>query len=299
MKKILNKYLVVTVVAVSLIACNSKKEENWVSLLDKDLSQWQIYLSYALTDSFKFVAPLDESGNPIPPIGYGKNERNVFSVLEENEELVLRISGEIYGCVFTKADFRNYHLRLKVKFGELKWTPRLEKAKDSGILYHSIGECGVDGWLSWMLSQEFQVMEGGTEEGNSGDYWPIAGSQIYIKADKPENERNYFYDSNASLMAFGHGGIQGVCRTIDYTNPPNEWTTLELICYEGKSLHIVNGKVAMALQDSRYWNGTESLPLIEGKIQLQSEAAEVFYKNIQIKMIDKMPEKYEHLFVIE
>ena len=291
-KKQIQGSLLILIAVGLFLSCNTKEEEKWVPLLDKGLSQWRTYQSYELADSFKVIPPLDEKGEPVSPVGYDKNEKNVFSVAEENGELVLRISGEIYGCLFTKEEFQNYHLRLKVKFGEQKWSPRLNKAMDSGILYHSQGECGVDGWKSWMLSQELQVMEGGTPEGNTGDYWPIATSQLKIRASVPEGETNYFYNPDAPLVSFGHGGIQSVCRAQDRTSPKGEWTTVELICYEGKSLHIVNGHVVMALKDSRYWNGTESLPLVKGKIQLQSEAAEVFYKEIEIKTIKQVPEEY-------
>lgn len=44
--------------------------------------------------------------------------------------------------------------------------PRLNKAYDSGLLYHSRGECGIDGWLTWMQSHELQVIEGGTMDGS-------------------------------------------------------------------------------------------------------------------------------------
>ncbi|MEO6674094.1 MAG: family 16 glycoside hydrolase [Ginsengibacter sp.] len=96
---------------------------------------------------------------------------------EENGGPVLRISGEIYGCIFTKEEYENYHLRLKVKWGEKKWTPRKAKLKDSGICYFSQGECGKDYWRAWMLSQEFQIMQG-----HMGDYWNIANSAIDVRA---------------------------------------------------------------------------------------------------------------------
>jgi Domain of Unknown Function (DUF1080). len=65
--------------------------------------------------------------------------------------------------------------------------------------------------------------------------------------------------------------------------PKYEWNDIELICYEGKSLHIVNGNVVMALSNLRYLDNGKTKPLVEGKIQLQSEAGEVFYKDIEIK----------------
>jgi len=163
------------------VSCARKGEQTseWRALLDKDLSQWSIYQSYELKNGYRGSAPTDAEGNEIAPIGYDKNLKHVFSVIEEDHAPVLRISGEVYGCVFTKEDFKNYHLRLKTKWGALKWEPREDEPLDSGILYHSQGECGVDYWRSWMLSHEFQVMEGCI-----GEYWSISCSRANVHAQK-------------------------------------------------------------------------------------------------------------------
>jgi Domain of Unknown Function (DUF1080). len=85
----------------------------------------------------------------------------MYLVIQDGDEPILKVSGEVYGCVFTKESYRNYHLRLKMKWGTQKWEPRLNKSLDSGILYHSIGECGADYWRTWMTSHEFQLIETG------------------------------------------------------------------------------------------------------------------------------------------
>ena len=281
-------------VSIFFTGCENKQDQGWTALLDKELSQWTVYQSYEKMNPNGKPVP-NEDGSIPEPIGYDINKENVFSTVEENGELILHINGKVYGCLFTKESFRNYHFRLKYKFGTAKYEPRLDKALDSGILYHSQGEPGVDYWNSWMLAQEFQVMEAGTDEGVSGDYWPIANARIEIKADNARGK--YHYNPDASWIGVGSRTGVGHCYAIDdFTTPDNGWTTMELICYEGKSLHIVNGDVAMALQNSSYWNGTESIPMVEGKIQLQCEAAEVFYKDIQIKPIQELPEKYAKLF---
>jgi len=41
--------------------------------------------------------------------------------------------------------------------------------------------------------------------------------------------------------------------------------------------NIVNGHVVMILRNSRYVEDGKIIPMTRGKIQLQSEAAEVFY----------------------
>ncbi|KAA6304954.1 hypothetical protein EZS27_043395, partial [termite gut metagenome] len=111
-----------------------------------------------------------------------------------------------------------------------------------------------------------------------------------------KDNTTYIYNQEADLLGFGAKNQGGHCAAANYTNPSSEWTTLELICYEGRSLHLVNGKVAMALENSSYWTGAESLPLVEGKIQLQCESAEVFYKDIQIKEISELPATADILF---
>jgi len=286
------KALSVFTIAIILYGCN--QEPAWTPLLDKDLSKWDMYLSYSFKNDYNGEVPRDENGLEIKPVGYNKNENNIFSVIDEGGTNVLKITGEIYGCVFTKEDFENYHLKLKVKWGTKKWEPRLDKLMDSGILYYSQGECGGDYWRSWMLGQEFQVMEG-----HMGDYWSIATSGIDIRAFLPEGDMmNSVASDKRPFISFGGASKSaGFClRSADYESPANEWTELELICFGGKSLHIVNGHVVMILQNSNYIKDGQSVPLINGKIQLQSEAAEVFYKDIMIRNITELPMEYAAYF---
>lgn len=277
--------------SVALLSSMNKPDE-WVPLLDKDLTQWETYLSYRHRPGYDGNIPKDSLGAPIQPVGYNKDSTHVFSVLNESGGPVLRVSGEIYGCLFTRKSYENYHLKLQVKWGSQKYEPRQNKLRDAGILYHSIGEAGVEYWRSWMLSQEFQVMEG-----HMGDFWCQANSAIDIRSFPSEGMMNCVADEKQPFSTFKKGGNFYCMRSGNYESPSGEWTTLELICFEGKSIHIVNGHVVMVLKDSRYIkpDGKE-VPLTSGKIQLQSEAAEVFYRDIRIKPLTSMPKEYEGLF---
>lgn len=275
-----------------VISCTPAKDEGWQNLLDRDLSQWETYLSYQHKNDYNGNAPVDDQGVIINPVGIVPNNTQVFTMTEENNEPVLKISGETYGCIYTKQEFENYHLKLQVKWGEQKHTPRVDKLKDSGILYHSQGKPGVDYWRAWMLSQEFQIMEG-----HMGDYWNIASSAIDIRAYQHEGMMNSIASHTQPFRAFGTGAEQGFClRSENYESPANEWTTLELICFEDKSLHIVNGHIVMVLKNSHYVKDGNSFPLTKGKIQLQSEAAEVYFKNVQIKPLTELPATYTVFF---
>ncbi len=277
-----------------LINTSFMPPKEWTKLLDKNLSKWENYESYRHKVGYKGQVPADANGKLIPPIGYNKNEANVFAVVMQNGEPVLHISGEIYGCIYTKQDFENYDFKLKVKWGSKKWVPRLTEPWDSGILYNSQGPAGIDYWHSWMLSQEFQVSA--HENGNSmGDYWCIANSQADIRADYSPNKDSLKYDPKGEMVTLGNGK-HFVQASGNYESPHGEWTELELISFGGKSLHIVNGHVVMALSNSSYKEGNQRKPLTHGKIQLQSEAAEVFYKDIMIRKITEIPSKYASYF---
>jgi len=99
------------------------------------------------------------------------------------------------------------------------------------------------------------------------------------------------------LIPFGKGGVSGFCmRSANYENAPGEWNTIELISFNGNSLHIVNGHVVMILRNSRYVEDGKTLPLAKGKIQIQSEAAEVYYKDIKIRNLQSLPDEYSQYF---
>ncbi|MEO8018780.1 MAG: family 16 glycoside hydrolase, partial [Pseudomonadota bacterium] len=160
----------------SLTASAADQASDWKPLLDANLSQFDVYLSYR---GDQIMSVLKGSALPdLKPVGLNPPGQSVFTVIQQAGKPVLRISGEIYGCVTTKQEFSNYHLRASFKWGEKKWEPRLTELKDSGILYHSRGDFGVDYWKSWALSQEFQVIEHGI-----GEYWTQATSAFDIRAN--------------------------------------------------------------------------------------------------------------------
>ncbi len=278
---------------ILLALTSTTRAAEWTDLLDQQLSQWDTYLSFRHDPNYKGREPVDATGKKIQPIGYRKDPAGVFSIFEDQRKLVLRVSGEIYGCLFTKQEYANYRLKLKVKWGSAKWPPRQDKLRDTGILYHSNGPAGVDYWRAWMLSQEFQIMEG-----HMGDYWCIANAAIDIRAYLPEGSMNSIASETQPYLPFGaQPSLSGFClRSENHESKPGEWTELELVCFEGKSLHLVNGHVVMVLKNSRSMTADTATPLTKGKIQLQSEASEVFFTDIKIQRIDALPGEYEHLF---
>jgi len=74
---------------------------------------------------------------------------------------MIRISGEEWGCITTNEEYENYWLITEFKWGEKTFAPRLNNARDCGILLHSQGDDGASGGI-WMHSIECQIIEGGT-----------------------------------------------------------------------------------------------------------------------------------------
>ncbi|MDA0196906.1 MAG: hypothetical protein O2951_18025 [Bacteroidetes bacterium] len=58
------------------------------------------------------------------------------------------------------------------------------------------------------------------------------------------------------------------------------------------AVHVMNGVVNMILTNSAYLKDGKLVSLIKGKFQIQSEGAEVFYRNIQIRNIDEIPAEF-------
>ena len=122
-------------------------------------------------------------------LGLNTDPERVFSVTKEDGKPALRISGKKFGGISTQQSFKNYHLQLEFKWGKLKWHPKRNAKRDSGLLYHAVGTHGADGGF-WMRSQEFQI-----QEGDCGDYW---GVQVVLLMCRPLNKaKNGLYISRA------------------------------------------------------------------------------------------------------
>ena len=265
-----------------LTGFTSSRKDKWIPLFNgRDLSGWDTYIGPDLNDSGKAISE---------PIGLNKDPRKVFTVVNVNGENLIRISGENWGAISTVQEFENYHLQLQFKWGELKWGQKKNKNRDSGLLYHSVGKYGAD-YGAWMRSQEFQI-----EETNTGDYWGVAGGMADIPVTK-KSETEYDYDPRGAFITFKEGGKQGrrCFKSSAAENPTGEWNTLDLYCWVDTSVFVVNGTVVMILYHQKQLENGQALPLTRGKIQIQSEGAEVFYRGIQIQSIKELPPAFDKL----
>jgi len=270
-------------VLISAEGLSQVTQENWIQLFNgTDLHMWDTYLGPHFGSGVNW-----DNIREKPPVGTNKDPKGVFTIVELDGEKVLRISGEGWGGIFTKEPFENYHLQLQFKWGDLKWYPREKTTdkRDSGLLYHGIGTHGEDD-LFWLKSQEFQI-----QEGDCGDFWGVGGTIIDVRAKLGEDGKTYSYDPQAPLLTFSKQSEFGrhCKKNPDAENPSGQWNTLELYCFKGTSVHLVNGRVTMVLENSRHRVDGQEVPLTKGLIEIQSESAEVYYRDIKIRSINGIP----------
>jgi hypothetical protein len=175
---------------------------------------------------------------------HGKNNdvEKAFSV----EDGILHFAGESMGYLCTTGSYKNYYLRVVFRWGEKKYAPRENAPRDSGVLYH-FAETAEDGL--WPVSVECQV-----QENDCGDYFLVGGTTL-SSPNSPEGESHR------------------VVRTANFEKPAPEWNTIEIICVDNASEHYVNGQKV---------NEAYNISVSDGKILLQLEGAEIFYKTVDL-----------------
>ena len=233
-------------------------QDGWVQLFNgKDLTGWDTWL------------------NKLPgenePIGLNKDPLGVYKV----EDGAIHISGQVFGALTSQREYENYHLRVEFKWGEKKWPPRENAVRDSGVLYHCVGPHGAAGG-NWMRSQECQV-----QEHDCGDYYSVAGGIVDVEAERVGEKKNQLKHTKGGELVVGHKAR--IIKSEDHEKPTGEWNVIEVIADGGTCTHVVNGVVVMVMTNSRQVVEGKEVPLTQGKIQLQSEGAEVWYRKVEIK----------------
>jgi len=177
--------------------------------------------------------------------GTGKNNDSLHIFQFEND--VLHVSGEKFGYISTEKSYSNFHLTLEFKWGEKKYPPRENRPRDNGILYYV-----VDSDRVWPRAIECQV-----QEGDCGDFWLIDSVTLVIDGVRSQSTKN-----------------TRVIKKKDNEKPTGEWNRLEIIAQDGKCTHIMNGVVVN--------EGTDA-SIRSGRILVQSEGAEIYYRKIEIE----------------
>ncbi len=213
-----------------------------------------------------------EGKNNLPPEIF-KVENGNIHVLDQPEPLVSQPNGYLA----TNEEFRNYVVRVEYQWGTKKLpVPRHPEGlpRDAGLLYHVSGNDTV-----WPLCIECQI-----QERDTGDIWllPNNGANPSVTATI-----NPAITGTANAYTFMPGGTvatmtrqrQRLMHDASYDNPTG-WNVVEVYATEDSAVHVVNGRVNNALAEIRLPTGG---PMTQGRVALQEENNEVFYRNVSIK----------------
>jgi hypothetical protein len=282
-----------TFLLCSMAVFSQELTNKWTSLLTQDGRNFNTYIGIPHT-SLASLPGWDKGDGMVTgtPLGLNNDPLHVFKIEMVDNQPVLHISGEIFGGYSTKKEYGNYHLKVEFKWGEKKYEPKLTAKRDNGILYHGKEPHGQF-WKVWLRSPEFQV-----EEGGMGDMFFLAGVSADVHSrlkDSTNQKSGWIYDPAAPSHTFASWGTPaGFLSHLkgDFEKANGEWNVIELYCFGDKAVSVVNGHVVMVAENLRtaLKDDSASSPLIDGHIQFQSEGAEAYYRNIQIRKLDKMPD---------
>ena len=230
------------------------------------------------------------------PIGLNRDTTHVFSVVEEDGAPALLANGRIWGGLLTRKSYGNYHRRLQYTWGRNQWMPI---PRNNGVLYHSNGPYGAF-FGTFMQSLEFEIvphhvgMLVTVAQSTPGKLFDgihqNVSAKVAVGQDKgiPYPWRRYMPGSAAKPVA---GSAFNVDAHSDPEKPIGEWNTLDLYVLGDRSVHVVNGVPVLAAEGlaTRAGPGKPSHPLTHGRIQLQSEGAETYFRNIRIEPIGRLP----------
>jgi hypothetical protein len=180
------------------------------------------------------------------------------------------------------ADLKDYVVSLEYQWGEKKFVPRAEHVRDAGLIYHIHRERADD----WPAGAEAQI-----QEGDTGDSWAVS-SQISSFVD-PKTGLYALPEDGGVPTTVGHDGKFERTRHSRVNEFPG-WNTLEVIVRGDHATHIVNGVTNMRVYDLKGWDAATNswMKVDHGKIGLQAESAEIYYRNIRIRPLtnaDDMP----------
>lgn len=175
--------------------------------------------------------------------------KNTWSVVDG----VIVCKGKPNGYIATEKEYGDYRLRVKWRY------PEGSKGGNSGVLLHVTGPDRV-----WPNSIEAQLAAG-----QAGDFWLIADEKGKLPAltidpsrkDPKNKEGRHYFRAN---------------RDEQIEKPFGEWNQYEITCTGGNVLLTINGK------DVNHGLNGE---LKSGRIALQSEGAEIHFKDVEISPI--------------
>lgn len=227
-------------------------DKGWVPLFNgRNLEGWYSFLP--------------STGKDQDPKGVFKVEKGMIHVLD----IPVTAEKQEFGYLATHKEFSHCRVRAEFKWGTKRFPPREEEKRDSGLLYYFVGPDKI-----WPRSLEIQI-----QETDVGDLWIIDGPTITTQVETT-NYPMYVLSGPRHTQSRGR-----IIKFGDFEDRTG-WNTVEVILDGDRITHLVNGRVVMRAWDLKQpdpQNPSQTIPLDRGRLMLQAEGAEVWFRNVQMK----------------
>lgn len=182
------------------------------------------------------------------------------------------------GYIGTNDAHADYHLRLEYKWGRKQFKPRYLYKPDAGVYFHHDDQDVV-----WPQAMQCQVELNGV-----GDLLTVGRIKIDATID-PKSKTDEWQE----FLPAEQGGVpyttkgEGVSYTRKRENHERDgWNRVDLICRGDSAAVLVNGRLVNRcsnIQRRDPKGGEGWVPLTGGRILLEFEATEMFYRKIEIR----------------
>jgi hypothetical protein len=210
-----------------------------------------------------------------------EDPQRVFRV----ENGMLRCGAEDMGYIATKDGYQDFHLIVEYKWGERN--PDAREVRNSGVLLHGTGPDGAAEGV-WMTSIECQLAQGCEGDlivirGKTGadDRYPATiSSTTTIGEDGRTRWLAEGQKTRYSGKQFWWSRHEPFFKELidtrgknDVASPLGEWTKVECLCAGARITIKINGVTVNECFDTKP---------ASGKILLQTEGHEVFFRNFEL-----------------
>ena len=160
---------------------------------------------------------------------------------------VIHCEGSVNGYLITDKEYGDYVLKVSWRWGD---KVHVKYGRNSGVFVHVVGEDKI-----WPKAIEAQLMSG-----SAGDFWLVGDFKLDVdpKRQDPKVSRHYFRTAK------------------DVEKKVGEWNQYEITCKGDAIKLVING------QPVNEGTGAE---VTRGKILLQSEGAEIEFKDVMLKSL--------------
>src|SRR5262245_30340639 len=160
--------------------------------------------------------------------------------------------GSVYGYLLTEKEYENYELKVQWRWADKPPARSNVQVRNSGVFVHVNGPDKI-----WPKAVEAQLMED-----HAGDFWLVDNFKLTVdpKRQDPKVARHYY-------------------RMKDHVEKKiGEWNQYEITCKDGTIKLVINGELV---------NEGSHAEITKGKILLQSEGAEIHFRDVMLKHLAK------------